>query len=279
MPMLRKTMCLFFLLMLCGMAHAQYFSSFKCWIDSDFSGQVPASGSGQYVTLSVPLEGLKEGVHFLNFLAANSDGTQGNIYRSLFYIPTAEEVAVAGGEYWIDEDYAHRIVNTTGENIQQMSIDISQLTAGVHFFNYRTVNSDGKTGILIRTLFYLPEEVVNPIEVVEYEYWIDDDTENKVTGQDAKSEYAFTLDVSSLSNGEHVFNFRMKNSEGLWSETYAETFKIDIITDIDSLVHEDLFVDVYNLGGFKVRNQATREDLKQLPAGIFVIKGKKVLVP
>lgn len=276
--MLRKITCLFYLLMLCSMTHAQDFSSFKCWIDSNYAGQVPVSGSSQHVSMSVPLDGLKEGVHFFNFLAANNDGTQGNIYRSLFYIPTAEEVTVTGGECWIDDDYANRKVQLGNEDKQNVCIDISQLSAGVHFFNFRTINSDGGFGNIVRTLFYLPEEVMNTIEVVEYEYWLDEDVDNKVTGTDAKSEYAFTLDISTLKDGEHTFNFRVKNSAGLWSEVYAETFTIDTATDIDTLVQEGELVDVFNLAGFLVKHRATLREIKQLPSGIFVIKGKKVLV-
>ena len=276
--MLRKITSLFYLLMLCSITHAQDFSSFKCWIDSNYAGQVPVSGSDQHVSMSVPLDGLKEGVHFFNFLAANNDGTQGNIYRSLFYIPTAEEVTVTGGECWIDDDYANRKVQLGNEDKQNVCIDISQLSAGVHFFNFRTINSDGGFGNIVRTLFYLPEEVMNTIEVVEYEYWLDEDVDNKVTGSDAKSEYAFTLDVSTLKDGEHTFNFRVKNSAGLWSEVYAETFTIDTATGIDTLVQEGELVDVFNLAGFLVKHRASLREIKQLPSGIFLIKGKKVLV-
>lgn len=276
--MLRKITSLFCLLMLCSMTHAQDFSSFKCWIDSNYAWQVPVSGSGQHVSMSVPLDGLKEGVHFFNFLAANNDGTQGNIYRSLFYIPTAEEVTVTGGECWIDDDYANRKVQSANEDKQNVCIDISQLSAGVHFFNFRTINSDGGFGNIVRTLFYLPEEVMNTIEVVEYEYWLDEDVDNKVTGTDAKSEYVFTLDVSTLKDGEHTFNFRVRNSAGLWSEVYAETFTINTATDIDTLVQEGELVDVFNLAGFLVKHRATLKEIKQLPSGIFLIKGKKVLV-
>lgn len=36
-----------------------------------------------------------------------------------------------------------------------------------------------------------------------------------------------SIDVSSLTAGDHTFNFRVKNSEGYWSDVQTESFTID----------------------------------------------------
>ena len=52
---------------------------------------------------------------------------------------------------------------------------------------------------------------------------------------------------------------------------------------VDSEIEEDMepaskYVDVYNLMGQKVASQMLREDVETLPAGLYIIDGKKIYV-
>ena len=161
----------------------------------------------------------------------------------MFYIPSvkpAGNVVLAAAEYWIDDDYASKVSIKSGDVEQSFSIDISTLSSGVHYFNYRAIDSEGRYGNPIRQLFYISRMPdVASGETSTYEYWIDDDLSNKVTGESTQSEYVFNIDVSSLSVGKHKFNFRAKNWIDSWGEPFYEEFEI---------VHIALVGDVNNDG-------------------------------
>ena len=46
----------------------------------------------------------------------------------------------------------------------------------------------------------------------------------------------------------------------------------------DNLEPQSKYVDVYNLMGQKVASQMLREDVETLPAGLYIINGKKIYV-
>ena len=207
---------------------AQSISRHEYWIDKDYANRQSVSQGGTTFQASVSLEGLTPGLHYLNYRAQNSDGVWGTLHRMLFYLPdnALTDNESVSSEYWIDSDYANR---KSGQNAETMTatVDISQLTAGLHFFNYRALNSYGEQGLLNRTLFYIPEyESENP-EITEYEYWIDNDTEHKVTCTEIQEAFQLAVDVSALKDGEHTFSFRAKNSDGVWGSVYTESFDVD----------------------------------------------------
>ena len=136
-------------------------------------------------------------------------------------------------QYWIDNDFRNNKTVASSETDFTVNLSLADIQCGLHFFNYRALNSDGKWGNLMRTLFYIPErEVENPV-ITAYEYWIDDDTANKKTGSDSKEVYQLSFDLSKLEEGEHVFSFRSKNSEGKWSGLSRLPFSIVLDEDGD----------------------------------------------
>ena len=216
------------LLLAVTMMMAQGIKWHQYWIDSDYSGQKTVTSSNTTFTLTVSIADLTPGIHFLNYRALNTDDEWGTLSRTLFYIPAADPVTatIKSCEYWIDEDYANR-KNGSNTTTITATIDVSKLSSGIHFFNYRAVNNFGETGTLSRTLFYIPERVSGDAQIAEYEYWIDNNIANKVTGKDAKDVYTLTKDVSTLADGDHTFTFRAKNTDGVWGTLYTETFTID----------------------------------------------------
>lgn len=148
-------------------------------------------------------------------------------------------------EYWIDSDYAnHKSVSSSNTTIS-LTVSIAGLSSGIHFLNHRALNTDDEWGTLSRTLFYIPERVSEDAKIAEYEYWIDDNVANRVAGKDAKDVYKLTMDASKLSDGDHTFTFRAKNTDGVWGTLYTETFTIDssIADFLSNDVNEDGKVD------------------------------------
>ena len=255
----------------------------KYWLDDQLVGANNGTVSGNSLSLSIDISGLTSGIHYFNCTPMTSTGEIGSSERLLFYIPCTDynpNARLASAEYWIDDDYAHKVSMQTESTTQVFTIDVSQLSSGVHYFNYRAIDRDGRTGTMIREIFYLAHATNDTeAELLEYEYWIDNNTADKVTGSGVASEYMFTIDVSSLSATKHTFNFRAKNVSDNWGPTFTAEFDMTGPTVIDQMeVSEEKF-DVYNLSGLKIKTQATLDDLKALPSGLYIYGGKKILVP
>ena len=204
-------------------------NGFEYWLDDDYAHKTVCETSETESVFAVSIEGLGSGVHYFNCRAMNELGTYGSPIREMFYIPQTDlgtDAELASAEYWLDDDYAHKVSVNTADTEQAFTIDVSTLSRGVHYFNYRAMDSEGRRGNLIRQLFYIARGVENPgSEPLDYEYWIDDDLANKVTGKGTQAEYVFNIDVSTLAVGTHTFSFRAMNQLEQWSEVFVDSFE------------------------------------------------------
>ena len=192
---------------------------YEYWIDSDYSKRTASNSSETDVSFVVDIGSQEQGVHILNFRACSTDGLWGSLKRILYYIPQKSnpDISISSYEYWLDDDQTQKVAqNSTGEAITAM-LDISQLAAGVHFYNFRAQNSDGIWSALKRMLFYVPETVNEDVTVTRYEYWLDDDQTQKVAQSSSGGAITAMLDISQLAAGVHFYNFRAQNSDGIWS--------------------------------------------------------------
>ena len=243
--------------------------SYEYWIDDNYSSRT--TGSGTSVKANVDVSLLAAGLHFFNFHAVDNQGNWSYLNRYGFYIPERIGTDVARVEYWIDDDYAHVAsiyINTTphlnanGNDdpviVPIINVDISQLKAGLHFFNHRDYNANGDYGCLHRNAFFIPQIETQDLVIEEYEYWIDDNTPTSQTVGSAQSVFHLTLDISALAEGEHTFSFRAKNNND-WGDVFTETFVIEpggvVVPDdpqltatfsvknaIDGVVHENKMI-------------------------------------
>lgn len=201
--------------------------SSEYWIDSDYANHVTGDGNTS-LTATIDVSKLSSGIHFFNYKAVNNFGDKGTLTRTLFYIPETEvgDATVSHYEYWIDNDYANK---KGGDDATEViaAIDISKLSSGIHFFNYKAVNSFGEAGTLSRTLFYIPEQREENPTITAYEYWLDEDMTTKVSGTEAKEVYELAMDISKMKDGDHTFTFRAQNSNGDWSMVHTESFVLD----------------------------------------------------
>ena len=135
--------------------------TYQYWIDNDIgNAQQSIATSGLAFNLNVDVASLSSGMHFLN-VRAKTGTVWGTLYRLLFCIPipaNAASSAIQKYEYWIDNDYANRTtIDASGSEITpSFSIDVSELSSGVHFYNVRTQDASGAWGIVSRTLFVIP---------------------------------------------------------------------------------------------------------------------------
>ena len=198
---------------------------YEYWIDGDYANHKTVNGNTG-VTLS--LEGLTSGLHAFYYRVVNDNGSWNNLSHALFFIPQ-QSVGTSAPEqreyeYWIDGDYAnHKTVNGNAG----VTLSLEGLTHGLHAFYYRVVNENGSWNNLSHTLFFIPQQKAeqNP-EIAAYEYWIDDNWENRQTALDAKNLSQLTTSIKGLSEGEHQFVIRVKNTAGTWSGLYYIPFEI-----------------------------------------------------
>ena len=203
---------------------------YEYWLDDDYSGKKTGTSNVSNPMLTIDISSLKSGVHYFNFRAYNERGEYGSPVREMFYIPQANpniNARLSKAEYWLDDDYASKVTVETSNTEQAYTIDISHLGPGVHYFNYRAFDNEGNPGSWIREIFYLAHgEQTSTSDKIDYEYWIDDNTANKVTGSGTGSEYMFSIDVAGLAPGKHTFNFRAKNVLDQWGDVFIEEFEI-----------------------------------------------------
>ena len=136
-----------------------------------------------------------------------SDGQWGALSRHIVYLTadnrgSADMVAY---EYWMDSDYDSRtVVSGTSVN-SPLSVDVSNLQVGLHYFNFRVQGSDGQWGALSRYLVYLSEALSN-VNLSTVEYMIDNDSTTVQSQQVNGNTIVITADISRLSEGTHTIN-------------------------------------------------------------------------
>lgn len=186
---------------------AQSMRGYEYWFDTDYEARTAVTSSQPDVSFEADISGLQAGLHYLNFRAQDDHGTWGALSRFIVYMTadsrgSADMVAY---EYWMDSDYDSRtVVSGTSVN-SPLSVDISNLQVGLHYFNFRVQGSDGQWGALSRYLVYLSEALSN-VNLSTVEYMIDNDSTTVQSQQVNGNTIVITADISRLSEGTHTIN-------------------------------------------------------------------------
>ena len=170
--------------------------SYQYWIDDNKEATVSGTTTdGAALSLTIDAAGLTTGVHFLN-MRAGENKKWGTVYRKLFAIPRDAQAAssgMKGYEYWIDNDYAHRVSATVSNSTElpvALSIDASELSTGIHFFNMRVQDANGLWGSVKRQVFCIPrdQQAASSNLITGYRYGFGDDLTTVTLGSPV-SEY------------------------------------------------------------------------------------------
>lgn len=90
-----------------------------------------------------------------------------------------------------------------------------------------------------------------------------------------KGEYTLTIPegmVNFKKNGKDPYE------EGLYSEQLVYTWTVDGSMGVDSFESDAADLNIYSVNGMLIKRNGTKEDLKNLETGIYVVNGKKVFV-
>ena len=216
---MRRHLLLITILLLAALqVTAQSMRGYEYWFDNDYDARTAVVSSQPDVSFEADISGLQAGLHYLNFRAQDANGTWGALSRFIVYMTadsrgSADMVAY---EYWMDSDYDSRtVVSGTSVN-SPLTVDISNLQVGLHYFNFRAQGSDGQWGALSRHIVYLTADSRGSADMVAYEYWMDSDYDSRTVVSGTSVNSPLSVDVSNLQVGLHYFNFRVQGSDGQW---------------------------------------------------------------
>ncbi|HHW59647.1 MAG: T9SS type A sorting domain-containing protein [Bacteroidales bacterium] len=191
-------------------------------------------------------------------------------------------------EYWFNDDFNNRTI-TAITPVSQYHLDtmisVSTLPNGINVINFRAKDSQGKYSVITSQLFYKKELTDSDTNhLLSYEYWFDDDFQNKTVVDISPAEQTTVLaqlDVSTMSNGMHLFNFRAKDERGYYSSiayqfffkktvtssdtNYIVSYKYWYDDDYNNLIYVDLPTPTKQL------NLIDNLDMTRIPKGIHTI--------
>jgi len=134
-------------------------------------------------------------------------------------------------EYWVDNNYSARIspaVTPSATCNFTSAIDYSGLSSGVHVFNIRFRQTDGKWSSVLNKMFVKPPPgTIADNNISRYEYWIDNAYTSRISqAVTPTGNYSFLsgINLNSLSEGTHAFNIRFRQSDGKWGSVLSQMF-------------------------------------------------------
>ena len=138
----------------------------------------------------------------------------------LFLLLLSVKLAIAQTaryEYWLDNDYDNRTVVADDVDAVSLDMDISSMMPGLHYFSFRTQDKSGQWGGLSRYLFFIRENAdANAAFMTKYEYWLDNNCDERTVVNGETTDVLLDLDISQLSPGLHFFNIRAQGKSGQW---------------------------------------------------------------
>ena len=206
---------------------------YEQWIDNNRASAVYGTLILGEQNISVDISAIPwAGLHFLNILPYDESGEPG-VWKCIpFMMPeawtgTTDAVTM---EYWVTgyDDVPKRL-KYSGPAVS-LNIDISKMSYGLHFLNFRTFNEKGEPGAWKQILFYISNFLFDR-ETVSYQYWIDNGEKHNATTSSPGVE-PFTVSIDGLSVGKHTFYYRLCNSgdptaeDAVFGETVAVPFEI-----------------------------------------------------
>ncbi len=232
--------------------YAEYF------IDTD-----PGFGSGTPIPVSaskditannysVDLSSVVPGVHHIFFRTKDKNGAWSLTNEKTFFklfssviIPSDPTAAkIKRIEYFIDTDpgYGNGISipasSSTDVTVNNFSIDISAVAAGVHRIYFRVQDAKGswsltnvKTFFIANVAAQIPANPI-PASITRMEYFIDSDpgfgkgTPITIASSTDVTDSDVAIDLTGLTDGVHHIFVRTLDANGSWSETNAQLFNI-----------------------------------------------------
>ena len=208
------------------------------WLDADYTSARPT-------TTAIDISGLPPGIHSYHMRVQDSEGVWSAVTTKYFIIPQVNQEgasSITAREYWLDGKYAAR----TTLAISPAVIDIGSLNVGLHMFSTRVRDDKGHWSTVLNKYFLIPIDSGEQTDATidRCRYWFNDSVQNAQFATLEAVAGIIDLDISHLGQGEHTLNWQVRNSRGVWSKVYTETFTITITEYLLGDVNDDHTVDV-----------------------------------
>ncbi|HRO41335.1 MAG TPA: T9SS type A sorting domain-containing protein [Flavipsychrobacter sp.] len=224
----------------------EYFYDYDPGFGNGVDVPVTANATINNFSFNTSVSSLSSGLHTLYVRTKDAQGKWSVTFSQQFSRiqgisgNPAQISKINKAEYFFNSDPGHgngtNIPLTAATTISNLSFnaDVSTLPNGMHTMYVRTRDSLGQWSISNNMIFAKVQPVSgNPnttSNVVKLEYFYDVDpgfgngTDVPVVASSNISSFAFTANVSSLTNGMHTLYVRSKDAQGKWSVTNATVF-------------------------------------------------------
>jgi hypothetical protein len=143
--------------------HVSYFyktghtiTAYEYWFNEDIANKISQNITADSVVVintTLNATALNAGVHLLNFRVKDDRGLW-TAPLTAHFIRTTENIF--GYEYWFDNNYAKKVVNTvaaTNTLLLQTNINTDSITVGTHTFNIRFTDANGNWSSALTSSF------------------------------------------------------------------------------------------------------------------------------
>ena len=248
---MRQRIILLLVLCLFGMKiQAQQINRAEYFIDTDNGVgtgtpiNITTAGNQVNQSFNIPVNAISTGFHRLGVRCRNVNGTWSEQLASLFYVLSNSSVIsnanINRAEYFIDSDPGTGLgspitINTPGVSVSQnIGINIGALGQGFHRMVIRVRSSAGVWSEQLSNLFFvLPSAPAGTISnITKAEYFIDNDpgvgngTIIPAFTEGVSVSSAFSIPITSLSQGFHRLNVRVRDGFGKWSHHLSSLFYV-----------------------------------------------------
>lgn len=211
---------------------------------SDNTTTLLGSFSGNSIPSSLTSTG---GAMFVEFITNETITNAGWNAFYTSYIPYSG-AGIVEYQYWFDNNYANAVsIPIAPQNNFQLNsnVPLNTLSKGLHTFSIRFKSNTDVWSSATTTFFYNADNTV-PGNIVQYEYWYDNDYANKSNVSLANTTNLFLSDSLNTNNtvsGLHTLNMRFKTSGSIWSSTISSFFYKPDISTGGSIVQYEYWYD------------------------------------
>lgn len=166
---------------------------------------------------------LVEGLHTLHLQIEDENGAVCSPRSSVFLKFNSESNVAPAAQlrYWYDD---LPTVTTVAATSGLQTLDVSALVEGLHTLHYQVVDSNGKAGHVMSSVFlkFNHLSAIGDVQAKNLLYWFDDAVENMVSLP--MSAGVQQIDASSLVEGLHTLHYQVVCNDGSLTSAYSSIF-------------------------------------------------------
>lgn len=221
-----------------------FITHYEYWLNNDFESRtltaIDNPSENPFINFNINVSNLPDGLHTLN-LRFFDDSSNFSTTHNRFFIKLPDAVFVqnaarriTGYEYWENDNYENRFaetINPESPAAVSFSFDALDLNDGLNTLNIKFKDEDENHSVTHSRYFIKLPTVSYAHDTIRkirgYEYWADDDFENRVSvsiNPDENSTVAFNFDALDFDPGLHSLHIRFADDHNHFSPAHSRYF-------------------------------------------------------